>query len=80
MATAKRKTAKKPPLADENAGYVDFQDTMNTRRTPMILLNGTSVRFPQGWSRADMKAWRKTRGLLPPPKPRAKRKASTSRP
>jgi hypothetical protein len=72
MATTKRKTvkrakkAKPPPLATDE-GYTDFQDDVGPRRhSPMILLNGTSVRFPMGWTRAQMKDWRKSRGLLPP--------------
>lgn len=57
----------RPPWADETEGYVDFFDNSGRRRAmPIILTDGTSVRFPQGWTEKDAKRWREASGYERP--------------
>jgi hypothetical protein len=50
---------RKPP-------YRDVFTSDRTRRTPVILSDGTSVEYPAGWSKAAAKEWRKSVGLTKP--------------
>jgi hypothetical protein len=43
--------------------------TMERRgKMPLILRDGTSVEFPDNWTKADAEIWRRHANLLPPTK------------
>jgi hypothetical protein len=50
---------RKPP-------YRDVFTKDRTRRTPVILSDGTSVEYPAGWDKKSAKKWREYFGLLKP--------------
>jgi len=56
----------KPPLADETAGYVDLFSDTHRNKNPVILLDGTSIKWPKNWSQRDADRWRKLSGLERP--------------
>lgn len=63
-----------PPPAPEGYGDV-FADADQIQRTPMTVLDGTSLRFPSSWTRNNAKTWRSNRGFE---KPNASRTQSRS--
>lgn len=58
--------APKPPLADETTGHVDFFSDSHTNRMPIILSDGTSVKFPRGWTEKQADEFRKKSHLMRP--------------
>lgn len=47
-------------------GYRDIFAPDNRRKTPLIMVDCTSVTWPPGWSQADADQWRKLNNLTKP--------------
>ena len=58
--------APEPSLADPVSRYVDVFCDCHHYTAPKILMNGTDVAWPAGWTQQQAKDWRKHNGLLPP--------------
>jgi hypothetical protein len=54
------------PCADPNSAYIDVFCACHRYTEPKILMNGTDVAWPAGWSQEQATAWRGDHGLLPP--------------
>jgi hypothetical protein len=54
-----------PPVPIWSQGFWDYYGD-NPGNEPIILEDGTSVSFPEGWTGQDVEKWRKERGLQPP--------------
>jgi hypothetical protein len=63
-----RKPAK-PPLADETTAHVDFFSDGHTNRMPVILSDGTSIKWPRGWTEKQADEFRRTSHLMRPSRP-----------
>jgi hypothetical protein len=53
------------PAADP-IRYVDVFCECHKYTDPKILMNGTDIAWPAGWTEEQAIAWRKENGLLPP--------------
>ena len=60
-------------LADESPGYLDFFGEHHRNQQPVILCDGTSVKWPPGWTRQRAASWRLHHRLE---KPKRRSKAS----
>ena len=58
--------AASPPFADETAGYIDFHSEMHRNAQPVILIDGTSVKWPADYTSELAAVWRKHKGLSKP--------------
>ena len=54
-----------PFIPERYQGYVDYFGE-NPTKNPIILEDGTSVSFPEGWTDEDADKWRKGMELQPP--------------
>ena len=55
-----------PFLPDDRQGYIDFFSEHYTNKEPVVLEDGTSVQFPNGWTDEDADKWRKSMELQRP--------------
>ena len=55
-----------PIVAYESPGYLDFFGEHHRNRQPVILCDGTSVKWPPGWTRESAANWRTHHGLEKP--------------
>jgi len=55
-----------PPKKPATAGYRDVFGNRDGHRGPLVLRDGTSVAWPQGWSQEDADRWRKANRLEKP--------------
>lgn len=55
-----------PYLPDQYTGYMDYFASEHNFKEPVILEDGTSVRFPTGWTDEDADKWRKGHELQRP--------------
>jgi hypothetical protein len=55
-----------PFLPDHCQGYIDFFSESFTSKEPVVLDDGTSVQFPNGWTDEDADKWRKSMELQRP--------------
>jgi hypothetical protein len=53
-------------LAHESPGHLDFFGEYHRNQQPVILCDGTSVKWPAGWTRKQVASWRKHHGLEKP--------------
>jgi hypothetical protein len=60
-----------PLLPTDPQGYIDFFSENATNKDPLILQDGTSVQFPNGWTDEDVDKWRKGMQLQRPANYRA---------
>ena len=54
------------PWDDLNSAYIDVFCNCHHYTEPKILMNGTDVAWPAGWSQEQADAWRNEHGLVPP--------------
>ena len=54
-----------PDLLNPPGGYVDVFCDCHHYTEPKILMNGTDVAWPAGWTLEQAMDWRKQHGLLP---------------
>jgi hypothetical protein len=52
--------------AAEKVGYLDITSPDKTRRSPLVLRDGTSIEWPVSWDDAARDSWRKANGLERP--------------
>jgi hypothetical protein len=45
------------------SGFADIFADGNENSRPLVLLDGTSVQWPRGWTENDALAWREARAL-----------------
>jgi hypothetical protein len=55
-----------PYLPDQYTGYMDYFSDDHNFKEPVLLEDGTSVRFPTGWTDEDADKWRKGHELQRP--------------
>ena len=55
-----------PPCPDPGLSYVDVFCNCHRYTEPKVLLNGTDVAWPAGWTDQQAMDWRKRNGLIPP--------------
>ena len=51
---------------DHLAGYIDLFCSCHRYTEPKILMNGTDVAWPAGWSQDQADVWRGEHNLMPP--------------
>ena len=54
------------PSADPGGAYIDVFCTCHRYTEPKVLMNGTDIAWPAGWSQEQAYTWRKENGLVPP--------------
>lgn len=54
------------PLTDLNSAYIDIFCQCHHYTEPKILIGGTDVAWPAGWSQEQASIWREEHGLVPP--------------
>jgi hypothetical protein len=54
------------PCADPNSAYIDVFCSCHHYTQPKVLMNGTDIAWPAGWSQEQADKWRKEHGLVPP--------------
>ena len=54
------------PWDDPNSAYIDVFCTCHHYTAPKLLMNGTDIAWPAGWSQEQADTWRKENGLTPP--------------
>jgi hypothetical protein len=59
-------TQSEEPCADPNSAYIDVFCDCHHYTEPKILMNGTDVAWPAGWSQEQANVWRGEHGLVPP--------------
>jgi hypothetical protein len=55
-----------PYIPEQYRGYMDYFSEGNSNKEPVILQDGTSVLFPNGWTDEDADKWRKGMELQRP--------------
>ena len=54
------------PVVDPDSGYADIFCDCHHYTEPKILMNGTDIAWPAGWTPEQSSAWRSEHGLAPP--------------
>ena len=54
------------PCGDPNGAYIDVFCNCHHYTEPVVLMNGTDVAWPAGWSQDQADTWRSEHNLLPP--------------
>ena len=54
------------PNADPSSAYIDVFCTCHHYTEPKVLMNGTDIAWPAGWSQDQANTWRKKHGIEPP--------------
>lgn len=54
------------PAVDPASGYVEVFCDCHHYTEPKILMNGTDIAWPAGWTPEQASAWRIEHGLAPP--------------
>jgi hypothetical protein len=54
------------PRVEPNSAYIDVFCACHHYTEPKILMNGTDVAWPAGWSQEQANVWRSEHGLGPP--------------
>jgi len=62
-----------PILAHESPGYLDFFGKHHRNREPVVLCDGTSVRWPAHYTKKDARIWREHRAATGMLKPKRRR-------
>jgi len=62
----------KPPRDDDFPGYQDIFTDGDLPREPRIMKDGTSVRWPPGWTLEQAAEWRREHNLESPEAKRAR--------
>jgi hypothetical protein len=61
-----QETESDEPASHPNSAYIDVFCNCHHYTEPKILMNGTEVAWPAGWSQEQVDAWCKGHNLLPP--------------
>ena len=59
------------PCADPAMSCIDIFCSCHRYTEPKILMNGTDVAWPAGWTEKEAAEWRARNGLVQPSKPEA---------
>ena len=54
------------PDGDPNEAYIDVFCTCHRYTEPKVLMNGTDIAWPAGWSQEQADTWRKQNGAVAP--------------
>jgi hypothetical protein len=62
----KKRTRPRSHVVRTPDGYRDIYDVRDARKGPLVLLDGTSIEWPKGWTAADAARWRRASRLEKP--------------
>jgi hypothetical protein len=61
-----QETESDEPCVDPNSAYIDVFCDCHHYTEPKVLMNGTDIAWPAGWSQEQAAVWRSEYGLAPP--------------